>query len=107
MSDRLQRRFETEDRARFEAGVHELWTSGNLRFVLRDLARQCGYGTTTFSNNALTSAYAAGRQSVINELAASITEVDPAFWPGLMKEENDERANRQSQLDQSNAANRD
>jgi lambda repressor-like predicted transcriptional regulator len=107
MSDRLHRKFETEDRARFEAAVHELYTSGNLRFFLRDLALRCGYAQTAFTNNALSTAYAAGRQSIANEIAAAITEVDPAFWPGLMKEENDERYTRQQQLDQSSRADSD
>lgn len=79
----------SEDKS-FERALHRLHADPDLRQFVRDLSRRCGYGTTTFTPNALTSAYAAGRQSIINELVADFNSTDPAFWPGLLKEENDD-----------------
>ena len=79
--------------AEFERSLHRIHADPDLRKFVLDLARRCGYGTTTFTPNALSSAFAAGRQSIINELVAAFNSTDPAFWPGLLKEENDDRRN--------------
>jgi hypothetical protein len=74
----------------FERALHRIYSDPDLRRFILALARRCGYGTTTFTPNALTSAYTAGRQSIINELVADFNSTDPAFWPGLLKEQNDD-----------------
>ena len=79
----------TEDQ--LEASLHRIFSDPNLRAFVLDLARRCGYGTTPFTPNALQSAFAAGRLSIINELVQLFNETDPAFWPGLLEEENRDR----------------
>ena len=101
MSEKILRRFQREDEARWRAAVQQLGSSPDLRFFFRELAARCGYGQPVYSGNALQTANAAGRQDLLNELIAAITEVDPAFWPGLLKEMNDDRRYRTDQLAQS------
>lgn len=101
MSDKLIQRFAREDNARQEAAVRELRSSPNLRFFLRELLEACGLDQLSFNGNALHSSFAEGRRAVGLALIQRLAEVDPHFYPELLKEQADERLARNTQLDQS------
>lgn len=104
MSEKLMNRFAREDAARLEAAVQELRASPNLRFFIREVLDSCGLDRLSFNGHALNSAFADGQRSVALGLVQRLSEVDPHFYPELLKEQADERIARNAQLDQSDRA---
>ena len=85
---------EREDAYRFECAVRKLDEDEDLRFFLRYVMRMALYGQNAFAANALTMAHQTGKQAVAQQVLHDITQVEPAFLSRLLKEEEDERRER-------------
>ena len=90
-----EQRWEKEDSMRWEAAVRKLHSDPDLRFFLRILLQLGQYGQNTFHTNALTTAHVSGKQALVQDLFALVTEQQPTFLPELLMEDLDERANRE------------
>ena len=81
-----------QDHATVARAVQELSNSRDLRFLFRQLIRATGAQANAFSSDPALVNYLLGRQSVGQDIIATITEHAPMLWPALIVEENQDVA---------------
>lgn len=95
---RLREQWKKEDEAAIDAAITALLQHTHGRKTLWWLLRIGRVGTQPFSNNALQTAFGCGELNVGQQVLDRITTVSPEGYLEMMKEMADERARRDSAL---------
>ena len=96
--ERALRKQEVEDIERLRAAFFRIETDPNLRFFLRWVLGQCGYGSAPSSSDPLTLARACGMLSISTSITASMEEFTPTLLAALIQESINERTTRSRDL---------
>lgn len=87
-----EQRLDAEERRELAAAIESLVQQPMFRLFVRRFLLDLGgldnngMGPNVFSSNALTTAHEAGKFSVLQQLVAYLTQVQPDFYPNLLKE---------------------
>jgi len=92
--ERALRKQEVEDLERLRAAFYRMETDPNLRFFLRWMLEQCGYGSAPTSSDPLTLSRACGILSVASSLTSAMEQFTPNLLPALIQESINERSDR-------------
>lgn len=92
--ERALRKQEIEDLERLRAAFYRMETDPNLRFFLRWMLEQCGYGSAPVSSDPLTLARACGMLSIATSLTSAVEQFTPNLLPALIQESINERSAR-------------
>lgn len=92
--ERLEAKWEREDRERLEAVFALAEHNADVRYMLRWFLEITGYGRAPASADPLTLAARCGMLSVAEQLTDEMEATAPALLPALIKETTDERNSR-------------
>lgn len=92
--ERALRKQEVEDFERLRSAFYKMETDPNLRFFLRWMLEQCGYGSAPASSDPLTLSRACGILSVASSLTATMEQFTPNLLAALIQESINERSER-------------
>ena len=96
--ERALRKQEVEDLERLRSAFYRIETDPNLRFFLRWMLEQCGYGSAPTSSDPLTLARACGMLSVASSITSAVEQFTPNLLPALIQESINERTHRSRDL---------
>lgn len=82
------------DAFRVREGVKEIARSANLRFFIRSLLNALGANQTPFSLNSAECARLCGRHEAAMDIISTILEHEPALYPALILEDQNEQSDR-------------
>lgn len=103
----IKKRWEREDQAAIDAAFTELLSTYEGRKMLWWLLQVGRFGTQPFTGHALTTAFDCGQLNIGQQIFERITLVSPEGFIQLMKEQADERARRDAELNGSSASDGD
>jgi hypothetical protein len=94
----LKRRWAREDDAAIEEAIHALLKHRQGRKFLWWLLRLGGVGLQPYASNALQTSFNCGTLNVGNQILEELLRVSPEGYIEMMKENADERRNRDAEL---------
>lgn len=99
LENKLKRRWSEEDQAAIEGAIEALQQHYQGRKFLWWLLQLGGVNQQPYTSNALQTAFNCGTLNVGNQILEAVTRVTPEGYMAMMKENADERRNRDAELE--------